>query len=355
MPLAKVSVILPIYNVAEYLHECLESVTRQTLSELEIICVNDGSTDGSLSIIREFAERDSRIVVLDGPNGGYGKAMNRGLERASGEYIGIVEPDDYIALSMYEDLYGVASANNLDLVKADFFRFQESPKGDVLLRYNQLDKTESYYGKVFNPSTDPETLRFIMNTWSGIYRKTFLDHHHIRHNETPGASFQDNGFWFQTFAYAKRAMIVPKPYYRNRRDNPNSSVKDKGKVYCMNVEYDHIESLLRPQEELWERFKGMFWLMRYYNYMFTLNRIDSSYIREYCERFSEDFQRARKLGELDETVYLADEWKELSKAVDHPAAFFRDMRKSSSRKKRNAALKGCYSKGKAIIKSILRA
>lgn len=352
---AKVSVVIPIYNVEDYLQECLDSVTRQTLSELEIICVNDGSTDDSLAILKTYAERDNRIVILDGPNGGYGKAMNRGIEVASGDYIGIVEPDDYIALTMFEDLYEIAFSNQLDFVKADFYRFKRSTNGDMRLFYNHIDKTDSYYGKIFNPSEDPEALRFIMNTWSGIYRRSFLEQNDIRHNETPGASFQDNGFWFQTFVYAKRATIIAKPYYRNRRDNPNSSVKDSSKVYSMNVEYDFIESLLRPQSALWDRFKSMFWLKRYHNYMFTLGRIDVSCAEEYCERFSRDFLKARELNELDESVYLADEWESVNKVIDNPKAFYRNLAKMDSRKKRRKAMRGKLSKGKAIARKIMRA
>ena len=82
--MAKVSVVIPTYNVEQYLRECLDSITQQTLQEIEIICVNDGSTDGSLEIINEYAEKDPRIIVITGPNGGYGKAMNKGLKRQPG-------------------------------------------------------------------------------------------------------------------------------------------------------------------------------------------------------------------------------------------------------------------------------
>lgn len=317
----KVSIIVPTYNVEPYLRECLDSVCRQTLEDIEIICVNDGSTDGSLAIINEYAACDGRIVVLDGPNGGYGKGMNRGLDRATGEYIGIVEPDDFIALTMYEDLYAIAAKHDLDFVKADFYRFTREENGDMELKYNHLDKTNTWYNKMFDPSQEPETLRFIMNTWSGIYRRQFLEEYGIRHHETPGASFQDNGFWMQTFVYGRRAMIVDKPYYRNRRDNPNSSVKDTGKVYCMNVEYDYIEDMLRKDPDLWERFKAMFWLKRFGNYTFTLSRIDSSFIPEYCERIREDFLRARDLGELDQTVFSEKQWGELQAIFANPQAF----------------------------------
>ena len=99
-----VSVLIPIYNVEPYLSECLNSVVNQTMDNLEIICINDGSKDHSLDIVKKFASLDQRIVILDGPNRGYGKAMNLGLEAAAGEYIGIVEPDDYIRPDMYETL-----------------------------------------------------------------------------------------------------------------------------------------------------------------------------------------------------------------------------------------------------------
>ena len=101
----KVSVIIPVYNVEEYLEECMESVIHQTLKEIEILCVNDGSTDHSLQILEQYAKKDDRIRIISQKNGGYGKAMNQGLDAASGEYIGIVEPDDYVPLNMYEDLY----------------------------------------------------------------------------------------------------------------------------------------------------------------------------------------------------------------------------------------------------------
>lgn len=323
----KVSIIVPTYNVEPYLRECLDSIYRQTLKDIEIICVNDGSTDGSLAIINEYAARDERIVVLDGPNGGYGKGMNRGLDRATGEYVGIVEPDDFVALTMYEDLYAIAAEHDLDFVKADFYRFTRAENGDMKLIYNHLDKTDAWYNRVFDPGHEPESLRFIMNTWSGIYRRSFLEEHGIRHHETPGASFQDNGFWMQTFVYAKRAMIVDKPYYRNRRDNPNSSVKDIGKVYCMNAEYDYIEDILRKDSDLWERFKYMFWVKRYGNYTFTMSRIDPSVYPEYCERFREDFTRARDLGELDESVFSEKQWRDLQTILSNPSAFGRQYRR----------------------------
>ncbi len=321
--MAKVSIIVPTFNVEPYLVECMESITNQTLSDIEIICINDGSTDGSLNILKSYAEKDSRIVLIDKENGGYGIGMNIGLEKATGEYIGIVEPDDFVPVNMFGELYKIASENDLDFVKADFYRFERASNGDMFLTYNHLDRTDTYYNKVFNPSETPEAIRFIMNTWSGIYKKSFLNEFGIRHNETPGASFQDNGFWFQTFAFAKRAMIINKPFYMNRRDNPNSSVKNMQKVYCINVEYDHIKDVLMEHPETWERFKGYYILKRFHNSVATLRRIDNSLKKDYVDRFCKEMKRAKELGEMNEELFTAAERDNLHLLMSQPNVYYK--------------------------------
>ena len=323
--MAKVSIILPIYNVERYLDECLESVKRQTLKDIEIICVNDGSTDSSLNIIKKYANGDDRFVIIDKENGGYGKGMNAGLDKATGEYIGIVEPDDYVPLYMYEDLYNKAVENDLDFVKADFYRFTtDEDTKDMHLVYNHLDKDGEYYNRVLNPGKTPYLTTFIMNTWSGIYKRSFLEEHHIRHNETPGASFQDNGFFWQTFMYAERAMFIDKPYYMNRRDNPNSSVNSKEKVYCMNVEYDYIRDIfMQPgNEELWERFKGYYNKKRFGNYEVTLSRISDEFKPEYVNRISKEFKRAEELDELDMSVLSNLQKERIAFLIKYPHEYY---------------------------------
>ncbi len=326
--MAKVSIIIPIYNVEQYLTECMDSVVGQTLRDIEIICINDGSTDGSLKILQSYADNDERIVLVDKENGGYGIGMNIGLDLAKGEYIGIVEPDDFVPLNMFGDLYAKAKEYDLDLVKADFYRFTRKENGDMYLSYNHLSKNPDDYNVVFHPSQNPEAIRYTMNTWSGIYRKTFLDEYQIRHNETPGASFQDTGFFFQTFAYGQRAMIVDHPYYMNRRDNPNSSVNDKHKVYAMNVEYDHIRRLLVRDREVWERFRGIYWWKKYGSYRLTVQRIADECKAEYIRRFAAEFKRAFDTGETNREYFTELEWSQLSLLIENPDKFYQTQVKT---------------------------
>ena len=292
-----VSVLVPVFNVERYLGECLDSLVAQTLPGLEIVCVDDGSTDGSRDILEEYAGRLPGMKILTGPNGGYGKAMNRALAAATGEFVGIVEPDDYVEPDTFADLYRTAAENGLDFVKADFDRFRDGPRGRTFVR-EALDRTGRHYGEIFDPSATPHAIRFEMNTWTGVYRRSFLEEFRIRHHETPGASFQDNGFWWQTFVRGRRAMLVPRVHYHNRRDNPGSSVYDPGKVFAMNAEYDWIRSFLEEDPAVWERFRGVFWWAKFKNYRFRFGHVADSRRLEFARRFGAEFREGLRRGEI---------------------------------------------------------
>lgn len=305
----KVSVVVPIYNVERYLEECLDSLLDQTLRDMEFICVNDGSTDHSLEILKKYAAKDTRIKILDGPNGGYGKAMNRGLDVCTGEYVGIVEPDDYVKTDMYENLYRIAKEKDLEIIKADFCRFITGKDGQKVFTYENLTPVASMYRMVIDPKDEPDVFKAAMNTWSGIYKRSFLEENQIRHNETPGASFQDNGFWFQTFCYARRLYFLDRPYYMNRRDNPNSSVHSREKVFCMNEEYLWIREFLRARPDFEARFLAIYNFRRYHNYVASFYRVGEEYKELYLERFQQEFIEANQNGELEESVFTPEEWK----------------------------------------------
>ncbi len=304
----KVSIVVPVYNVERYLRQCLESLVRQTMKDIEILCVNDGSTDGSGAILREYAERDDRVTVIEQANGGYGRAMNAGIEKARGGYLGIVEPDDFVALTMYEDLYALAERHALDLVKADFYRFVTSEADETItFRYMHLSPRREDYGRVFCPREKKESFFYVMNTWTGIYRLDFLRAHGIRHQETPGAAYQDNGFWFQTFLYAKRAMIADFAGYRVRRDNPNSSVNNPGRAYAMNREYDYIRGILEKDGQTWEEMEDVYWRQRIRNYGATLNRIDAGLRETYLRTVRTEMETGISAGEFAPETFPPEE------------------------------------------------
>ncbi|MCD7734354.1 MAG: glycosyltransferase [Clostridiales bacterium] len=324
----KVSVVLPIYNVEDYLTEALYSLSQQTLDEMEFLCVNDGSTDSSMAIIREFADVDKRFRVLDGPNGGYGKAMNRGIDAARGEYLGILEPDDFVPPEMYQELYRVAAKNNVDFVKANFYRFAVKKDGGLRSRLNQLTNDKSYYNRVVNPGEEIETFKFVMNTWSGIYSLDFLNRWHIRHNETPGASYQDNGFWFQTFCRAERAWFMNKAFYMNRRDNPNSSMFNRKKIYCVTDEYRYIWNWMQQDPALVKQFTPIFYAKKFSNFMVTYRRLAPEYQLEYLHHICDEFRPALEQGLLDPELLGNAFWKQLQEILADPDAYYSKIRVS---------------------------
>lgn len=317
----KVSVVVPVCNVETYLEECLDSLLNQSLQEIEFICVNDGSTDGSLNILKKYAEKDKRFKIINKDNAGYGHTMNIGMDMAKGKYIGIVESDDFVDKNMFRDLYQLSEKEHLDLVKADFNRFV---KEDGKLKCNYIDvaaRAKDCYNKVINPAEDKRVFNLVMQTWSGIYNHDFLVRNGIRHHETPGASYQDNGFWFQTFIYAKRVYFYNKPYYYNRRDNPNSSVYNKAKVYVMNKEYKFIENILDENPELKEQYIYQFSRKKFLNYVFTYNRLSEEFRLEYLSAFYKELKEADEQGEIDWSLFLDKEKKELKEILERPAEF----------------------------------
>ena len=327
--MSKVSVVIPVYNVEKYLRECLDSVVNQTLKDIEIICVNDGSTDSSLDILTEYASKDNRIKIIDKKNTGYGHSMNVGIDNATGEYLGIVEPDDYIELDMYETLYNKAKELDLDFIKSDFCEFQ-CPQNTKIFNYRELDKSKQFYNKILTPREHIGTFNVVMYTWSGIYKLEYLRKNIIRHNETQGASYQDNGFWFQTMMFAKRGYFLDKSFYRKRKDNPFSSEKNKGKVYCICKEYDFIKQIIIKNNEL-KPFMPSYSLARWGAYWFALNRIDKKFKKEFIKKFSKDFKLAMKNGEINKDLFSQKDYQNLELLIYNPSKFYRAYMKLPSK------------------------
>ncbi len=335
----KVSVIVPFYNSEIYIQECLESLLNQSLTELEILCIDDGSTDDSLRIVKECRERDDRIKLISKPNKGYGHSMNLGMSLATGEYVGILESDDYILPNMFERLYDVVKNNNLDFVKSDFSKFYRTDGVETTEVVRICRLRPSLYGKVLNPSVTPELLDVIMNTWTGIYKLDFLRKFDIRHNESPGASYQDNGFWFQTFCLGERVMFLNEIFYHVRRDNPYSSVKNTGKVYCMTEEYEFILNFLKGNPDLYKRFINMYHKKKYQAYLFTMDRIDDSYRMEFLEYIRKEFLDAVSSGELVKEVFSTYDWRSMKRLLKSAEEYYNWRFDSSSLRNRIKSVK----------------
>ena len=314
----KVSILTPIYNVSRYLPECLDSLVSQTLDDVELICINDGSTDNSLEILKEYASRDPRIIIIDKPNGGYGQSMNMGLDRARGEYIGIVESDDFADSVMFEKLYEVAKANDCDIVRSNRYDLTEAGS-----RYNEILRGLPY-GTVFCPEEEQAIFDPAPCIWTSIYRRDFLEENGIRFLETPGASFQDTGFVYKSLIAAKRMMLVKDAYLHYRMDNAGSSVKSAAKVFCVCDEFDSIDDFLSQRPDCLAAFEPTIQALRYQAYCWNYGRLNWKAKKEFITRFSFDFKKMANEGSLSREGFSAQDWDRLQRIIRNPEAVFED-------------------------------
>ncbi len=205
-----VSVLIPVYNVEKYLEKCLNSVLRQTLMNIEIICVNDGSTDGSLEILKRYQKQDSRIVIVDKENGGLPSARNAGIEKAKGKYIGFVDSDDYVEPNMFQKLYETAEQDNSEVVICGAHIFPESPRADQWL-YSCLSPQYGHYKKF-----DSRLLfEFVYTTpflWRVFVKRSLIERYNFRLDENILLG-EDKNFQAKIYPKAKGITVIPDKLY----------------------------------------------------------------------------------------------------------------------------------------------
>lgn len=300
---AAVSIIMPIYNASKFLKESLGGLVQQTLDNIEIICVNDGSNDDSLNIIKQYALNDHRIKIIDKPNGGYGHAMNAGLKIASGEYIGILEPDDFEDINMYEVLYNTAKHHNADVVKSNYFEFCEKKNSNIFSEV--LAGFE--YDVVCSASNNEKIVFMRPCIWTAIYKRELLTENHIVFNETPGASYQDTAFAYKVWVCAERVVFLKEAFLHYRIDNENSSVNSSGKIFSICDEFQSIQSFLNENKEIKDKYSKILQVLKLDTYNWNLNRISDEYKELFRDQIALEFIKAEYENILDPQYF--DEWR----------------------------------------------
>ncbi len=213
--MVKVSVIIPVYNVELFVGRCLDSVLTQTLTSIEIICVNDGSKDNSLSILEEYKSKDSRISILSKPNGGLGSARNTGISKATGEFVLFLDSDDWIKPNACELLYKTAKENRLDILQAKFECTYESGKTNIYNHFSTYPANKVLSGLEFFNVAKP-----ISNfNWDKLWNREFFLKNNLQNLE--GVYFEDAATTFKGLIYAKRVMYLDFPFH-SYYQNPNS-------------------------------------------------------------------------------------------------------------------------------------
>lgn len=364
--MCKVSIVVPSKNMEKFIGKCLESLVSQTLKDIEIICVDAFSTDRTREIIQNYMNKDSRIMLLDDDVGSSGYADNLGFETAKGDYVAIVESDDYIEENMMETLYDKAIKNDLDYIKADFSMFIEIDGYSMSLDHIQPLNKLNIIDKVIKPSDYPELLELDGYMWKGIYKKLFIQSCDVKLNETKGAAYQDNGFLHQTICQARRVMYLGDCFYHYRRDNENSSDYNPNGLKMMLEEYKFVEMFMENNftevedfyyyyyYKMFHQFRGQFEkVVRFGKYNSDIKEIvreykllmkagiDGGYIRQ--DEFGGELQEFYLFYEDEDEIYF-DYLKQIYKVQDKIYSDFLDR----TREKEQVVLVCCGDKGRNL-------
>ena len=241
----KVSVIIPVYNVENYLEECLDSIINQTLKDIEIICINDGSTDNSLEILNDYASKDSRIKVLTQENKGLSATRNHGLKLAEGEYIYFMDSDDILELTALEELYGISKNDEeCDIVIFKLINFYDDSNEKFISNYYEMEFLRKFKNKYFSYKDVGIKIFDVAVSIPGKFFKRDLLHD-LTFPE--GLIFEDNLFFTEAFLKSKKMYFYDKHLY-NRR------IRDKSITQTPTIKFADSITIINKMIELTKEF-----------------------------------------------------------------------------------------------------
>ncbi len=251
----KISIIVPVYNAEEYLKQCLDSIVNQTYKNIEIICINDASTDNSLSILKEYEKNDSRIKVLSGEHIGAGKARNLGIEKSTGDYLLFLDCDDFFELNMIEEMLNKITIENSDIVVCNSYVFDNQNNTDTLNDNNYKHVKKS----PINPQDYPQDLFTFIDgcAWNKIFKASIVKENAILFEDL--TSCNDITFTDTMLALANSISLLKQAYVHYRTNQKNNISANRGDkavngIYAINA----LENNLK-KHNLWNIFSKTFY------------------------------------------------------------------------------------------------
>ncbi len=286
--MVKISIIIPVYNTEKYLKKCLGSLINQTLDDIEIICVDDGSTDNSCEILKGFAIKDKRVKVITQKNKGQSVARNAGIKIAQGEYIGFLDSDDWADETMFEKLYENAKKYDSDISMCSINVYDEKTgkisANDPYLTLELFPK--SLFKRAFSYKDCLDFIfRICVVPWNKIYRRKFLQDKNLRFIEN--LNFEDNVFNLKTFVEASKISLIREPlvYYRRASETSYTFGSDDSKKLDFFRVMDLQEEFLK-EKDLYEELKEYFLKTKKNTLVYWYKKLHSKEVKEeYYKRF----------------------------------------------------------------------
>ena len=294
-----VSIIVPVYNTERYLKQCIDSLLHQTLEDIEIIIIDDGSTDSSPAMCDAFSVQDPRVRVIHQKNSGYGKACNVGIDAARGEFFGIIEADDYAEPEMFKSLENAARLHTLDVVRCHYYEYKTWKN-----THERVELSHIPHNTVYSPRDVLIAFNQAPAVWTMLMRREFILENNIRFMETPGASYQDTSFCFKVFASADRFMLTDDTLIHYRMDNVNSSSLSKEKVFYICDEYKEIERFMK-ERGLYEKLMPIFPKIKFLSYVWNYKRLSKRNRWIFLMFFSNEMRKHISERRISGEIYTA--------------------------------------------------
>lgn len=284
--MVKISVIVPVYNVEKYLRECLDSLINQTLTDIEIICINDGSTDNSLEILKEYAKKDDRIKVINQENKGLGATRNIGINIAKGDYISFIDSDDFLELTTYEKTYEICAEKNLDMIMFKLINYDDEEDRYYTSKYYEMKKIESIVNdNVFDYKDLGDAIfNIAVSACNKLYNRNFIIQNNFKFPKN--IAFEDNYFFWNVLLSAKRIYFCKEHLYKRRR-HLNSIIGKKGKNHIDTIKINNLIFQIFLNNNIFNKYNS-----KLYNRKIQI--IYSRYINikyEYKELFFEEMKK----------------------------------------------------------------
>lgn len=321
----KVTIIVPVHNSEKYLQQCMESAVSQTLRDIEVLCIDSGSTDRCCQIISKIKEQDNRIVYVKDPNSSYGYKINLGIEMAKGDYIAILETDDRMPPEMMEKLYSIGELHHVDVVNSDYYEFFEF-NNKIFRNKREIYPSFQVYDQLINYTTQTPKTIVAEGIWTALYRKEFFLTQNIRLNESPGASYQDASFLFLRSLLARSVYHLDEPLYWYRVDNVGSSVKDDKKIFEIADEYIFLKRELEKRNVKDIGVWNLFYYKKFDAFYGNCLRLSEKSRELFLQRYLEELRDAIAVGAIsremcDEGLYrrtfhLLDDLEKFKETVD---------------------------------------
>lgn len=278
-----ISVIVPVLNTRPYLRQCLDSLAVQTLQEIEVICVDNGSTDGSYEFLQEYTERHANMTVLRHTEGRQGGARNFGMGTAKGEYIGFVDSDDFVAPTMFQKMYDAAQRGCADMAVCNIeFYYEGNGHGSQALPDDLL-----VGGEPISIQQRPKLLRNL-TICNKIFARELIERHKIRF--PAGVFHEDQLFVIAAFVLARRIVTVPEALYFYRRERPGSVNENRGPDSLQIFQVMQMVSDLIDSKGLDGSFRLLMNEVKALKYLQLYQMTGSAFKKKYFERMRSEFQ-----------------------------------------------------------------